>query len=267
MRLRCPVCGAPLRRRENAFACAAGHSFDLARQGYVNLLTVSQKHSKSPGDTKEQVNARRAFLSAGYYRPIAETLCRLAAPLLPSRIVDAGCGEGYYLDALRQALPQAELLGLDISKEAVRCAAGQYKVPTFLTATAAAMPLFDQSADLILSLFALTAAAEFHRVLTPGGHFLQVLAGEAHLLGLKSIIYPQLFHKEKISHPVLPGFSLAKSETLEFSFTLETQRDVENLLYMTPHVYRISREGLARLRATPRLTDRAQVIFNLYRKE
>lgn len=266
MVLRCPVCGGVLARTDRVCRCAAGHSFDVARQGYVNLLTVSQKHSKSPGDTKEQVLARRAFLSGGTYAPIAEALCRLARPLQPRSVVDAGCGEGYYLSALRRALPEADCLGLDISKEAVRHAAGSDKSVTWITATAAAIPLADQCCDLVLSMFALTAAGEFHRVLRSGGHFLQVLAGPDHLLGLKSIIYPELFHKEKTVHPALPGFSLTHSETLEFSFTLEGQ-PVQDLLYMTPHVYRIGKAGADRLRATKILTDTAQVIFNLYCKE
>src|SRR5699024_11126334 len=163
MVLCCPVCGLPLVRGDHALRCAAGHSFDVARQGYVNLLTVSQKHSKSPGDTREQVQARRAFLAGGYYRPIAETLCRLAAPLGPKTVVDAGCGEGYYLAALQEALPGADCLGLDISKEAVRCAAGAHKSIAWITATAAAIPLTGASCDLVLSLFALTAAGEFNR--------------------------------------------------------------------------------------------------------
>ena len=118
----------------------------------------------------------------------------------------------------------------------------------------------------LAALFALTAAGEFYRVLRPGGHFLQILAGPDHLLGLKSVIYPELFHREKISHPELPGFSLQQTETLEFSFTLEGPA-VQNLLYMTPHVYRIGKAGADRLRATETLTDTAQVIFNLYCKE
>ena len=69
MVLCCPVCGLPLVRGDHALRCAAGHSFDVARQGYVNLLTVSQKHSKSPGDTREQVQARRAFLRWGAEKP------------------------------------------------------------------------------------------------------------------------------------------------------------------------------------------------------
>ena len=118
----------------------------------------------------------------------------------------------------------------------------------------------------VLSMFAMTAAAEFSRILAPGGHFVQVLAGPDHLLGLKSIIYPELFHREKTVHPALPGFSLAHSETLEFSFALEGEA-VQHLLYMTPHVYRISKAGAERLRQTTQLSDKAQVIFNLYSKE
>lgn len=266
MELCCPVCAGELTREDRVLRCPQGHSFDVARQGYVNLLTVGQKHSKSPGDTKEQVLARRAFLSGGYYAPIAEALCRLVLPLRPKAVVDAGCGEGYYLRCLRGAWPQADYLGLDISKEAVRCAAGAEKSITWITATAASLPLPDGCADVVLSMFAMTAAAEFARVLAPGGHFVQVLAGPDHLLGLKSIIYPELFHREKTVHPALPGFSLAHSETLEFSFALEGEA-VQHLLYMTPHVYRISQAGAERLRRTARLSDKAQVIFNLYSKE
>ena len=74
MELICPICKQSLQRRERAFVCPRNHSFDIARQGYVNLLTVQQKHSLTPGDTREQVLSRRAFLEAGYYAPIVETL-------------------------------------------------------------------------------------------------------------------------------------------------------------------------------------------------
>ena len=70
----CPVCGKPLSPEERSWRCENGHGFDVARQGYVNLLTVDKKHSLHPGDTKEQVASRKAFLDGGYYAPIAEKL-------------------------------------------------------------------------------------------------------------------------------------------------------------------------------------------------
>lgn len=264
MEILCPVCGAVLQKADRSFRCEAGHSFDIARQGYVNLLPVQQKHSRHPGDTPEQVRARREFLAGGFYAPIAEAVCRLVKDCgCAGPILDVGCGEGYYSVRLADAL-QADLVGLDISKDAVRYAAGQYKHARWLCATAAHLPVKDHSIGLVSSLFALTLPEEFARVLRPEGAFLQVLAAPDHLLGLKSIIYPQLTDKPKDSVPELPGFRLEKSEAVRFSFTV-TGQQVQNLLAMTPHFYRIGAEGLARLQQTESLTDAASCVVNLYR--
>ena len=263
MELICPICGRTLYRGSGCFRCAAGHSFDVARQGYVNLLTVQQKHSLNPGDTKEQVASRREFLSAGYYRPIADALCETARELgAQGPVLDVGCGEGYYSSRLADALG-AELTGLDISKEAVRRAAGTYKNALWLCATAAKLPVQSGSVGLLTSLFALTLPEEFHRVLRPDGLYFQVLAAQDHLLGLKSVIYPELKFKEKDTVPALQGFELVRSTPIRFGFTVEGEQ-VRNLLAMTPHVYRIGKEGAARLAATEKLTDTASCVLNVY---
>lgn len=266
MKLLCPLCGEVLQRQENSYRCENRHSFDIARQGYVHLLPVQNKRSKMPGDTREQVLARREFLSGGFYEPIVRALCDLALEAgCGGPILDVGCGEGYYSTALARALG-AELVGLDISKEAVRCAAGQHKNALWLCASAARLPVESGSVGLLTSLFALTVPEEFRRVLGPDGAFIQVLAAQDHLLGLKSIIYPELTHKQKQSTPELPGFRLEKSVKVQFTFTVEG-RQVQNLLYMTPHVYRISAQGAQRLAQTQTLTDTASCILNLYRPE
>lgn len=264
MNLICPICGAVLRPVEKEYRCDTNHSFDIARQGYVNLLTVQQKRSLHPGDTREQVLSRRAFLEAGFYEPIARTLCDAAKEWnAQGPILDVGCGEGYYSARLAQSMT-AELTGLDISKEAVRCAAGKYKNALWLCGTAAHLPVADHSAGVLCSLFALTMPEEFRRVLRPDGYYFQVLAAEDHLMGLKSIIYPKLVHKQKDTVPELPGFELVKSMPIRFDFTVEGAQ-VQNLLSMTPHVYRISKEGAQRLAQTRVLTDRASCVLNVYR--
>ena len=263
----CPTCGAALTLGPRQWSCSKGHSFDVARQGYVNLLPVTQKHSRHPGDTREQVAARRAFLEAGFYTPLAQAVCQ-AAQRYGSKaraILDAGCGEGYYSAQVGAALPGATLYGLDISKYAVRLAAGKYKSGTWLCGTAAHLPFPAESLDLILSMFALTVPGEFHRVLAPGGIYLQVLAAEDHLLELKKVIYPELLQQEKISAPTLPGFSLVESCPISFTFTAEGSQ-IQNLLAMTPHFWRITRVGAQRLAAQSRLTDRASAILNLYHR-
>ena len=116
----CPVCGAALEPQGAAWRCAQGHCFDVARQGYVNLLTVTQKHSRHPGDTREMVAARRAFSGRrGGMRPSPKrwrTLCAASARRRLA-VLDAGCGEGYYLSQLSWV---PERWGIDISQR--RCA-------------------------------------------------------------------------------------------------------------------------------------------------
>ena len=263
MELLCPICAAPLRQTDKTFRCEAGHSFDMARQGYVNLLPVQNKRSLNPGDTREQVLSRRAFLEAGFYAPIAEALCSAAKELgCAGPILDVGCGEGWYSAQLADTL-DAPLVGLDISKEAVRCAAAKYKNAQWICGSAARLPVASSSVGLITSLFALTIPEEFKRVLRSDGYYFQVLAQEDHLLGLKSIIYPKLLHKEKNTTPDLPGFTLVRQIPIRFTFTVEGQQ-VQNLLSMTPHVYRISKEGAQRLQETDKLTDTASAVLNIY---
>ena len=260
----CPVCGAPLCAEASPWHCKEGHCFDVARQGYVNLLPVTQKHSLHPGDTREMVAARRRFLDAGYYQPILQTLQALIKRFAPNAqtVLDAGCGEGYYLSGLTEV---GERWGIDISKDAVRFAAAREKHAHWLTATAAHLPFAAASFDCVLSMFALTAAAEFARVLKPEGCFIQVLAGANHLPALKRIIYPEVQEREKPLHPALDGFTLLHTQTLKFDFTLSQAEAVRQLLYMTPHVWRIRKENAEALARTTRLDEHAEAVFNVYR--
>lgn len=265
MDLLCPICGAPLAKGEKALVCPSHHSFDIARQGYVNLLPVQQKHSPDPGDTREQVLSRRAFLDTGTYAPILEALIEAAREYGASgELLDVGCGEGYYCAGLSQALG-LPLTGVDISKEAVRAAAARYKGPNWLCATAAHLPVGDEGVGLLTSLFALTLPEEFLRVLRPGGLYIQVVAAEDHLLGLKRIIYDRLTHKEKHTAQELPGLTRLHSQHIAFDFTL-TKEQIPWLFAMTPHLFRIGKAGAARLAQAQALEDRASCVLNVYRK-
>ena len=265
MNLICPICEKPLSRQENRFLCPENHSFDIARQGYVNLLPIQRKHSAHPGDTREQVLSRREFLEGGFYAPIADSLIAAAKKYEASGpILDVGCGEGYYCTRLAKAM-NAELTGLDISKDAVRCAAGKYKDARWLCATAAQIPVEDGAAGLLTSLFAITLPEEFHRVLRKNGLFFQVLAAQDHLLELKKIIYDQLIFREKDTIPELPGFALLESIPIRFTFTVEGSQ-VQNLFAMTPHLFRVSKAGADRLRETQSLTDTASCVLNVFRR-
>ena len=262
MQMLCPVCGAALERRGNAWRCAQGHCYDVAKQGYVNLLPVQQKHSLHPGDTGEQLHARRRFLEAGFYAPIADAVCGMLAGA--ERLLDVGCGEGWYLRRLGLALPGAERWGLDISRDAVRLAAGADKAGHYLVATASHLPFPDGSFDALTSLFALTLPEEFARVLAPGGLYLQALAEPDHLDALKTLIYPELLHHPKDMTPRLPGFALAAQRELRFEIMLTDPAQIRDLLSMTPHFWRITREGAQRAAGAQTLRDTAHVRLNLY---
>lgn len=263
----CPLCGGELRVKGNTLTCPKNHCFDRARQGYVNLLPVTQKHSKHPGDTRDMVAARKAFLDQGYYAPIAEKVAALVVPLLPKEpdVLDAGCGEGYYMTSLQEQCAGGRFVGVDISKDAVRYGAVRNKNALWLTASAAHLPLKSGAFDLVMSMFALAAPEEYRRVLKPGGFYLEVTAGREHLLGLKSLIYSTLTEKAPQVAPAYPGFCLEREETLEFSFALDNQADILRLLTMTPHFWRITREGARRTAQATELRDTAQVLFRLYR--
>lgn len=265
MNFLCPICGQVLSREGQRVLCPQGHSFDIARQGYVNLLPVQRKHSRNPGDTREQVLSRREFLETGTYGPILQALVEAAQQRhIRGPILDVGCGEGYYGAGLGAALG-CSLVGLDISKEAVRAAAGKYKDFQWICATAAQIPVEDGAVELLTSLFALTLPEEFARVLKPGGYFFQVVAAQDHLLGLKSIIYEDLHRKEKTVAAQLPGFVLEQSIPIRFSFTIEGKR-IQALFAMTPHLFRIGPAGAQRLGQTKVLTDTASCWLNIYRR-
>ena len=262
MELICPICQLPLASEGRTLRCGRNHSFDVARQGYVNLLPVQQKRSLHPGDTREQVLSRREFLDSGAYGPLVEAVKKAAAGHA-GPILDVGCGEGWYAVQVADHL-NAELTGLDISKEAVRCAAAKYKGRRWICGTAAHLPIPDDSVGVLMSMFALTMPLEFSRVLKKDGIFIQVLAAQDHLMGLKSIIYPEILLKEKDSVPTLEGFELVSSTPVRFEFTVEGPQ-ITNLLSMTPHFWRISAEGAKRLKETETLTDTASCVVNVYR--
>lgn len=182
--LRCPVCGAPLELPdgENALVCPAGHRFDAARQGYFNLLTGRGTEFQS--DTAVMVQARTDFLGAGHYGPLQTAVADLAQRHVPEPavILDAGAGTGYYLAELKRRHPAATLLALDISKFALRRAAGILQDGVCLVWDVwRPLPVRDTGVDTILNVFAPRNPDEFHRVLNPGGVLVVVTPLPGHL--------------------------------------------------------------------------------------
>ncbi|MFQ3199262.1 MAG: 23S rRNA (guanine745-N1)-methyltransferase, partial [Paraglaciecola sp.] len=173
----CPACQSPLTLTERTYSCNQAHAFDRAKEGYVNLLLAQHKRSKEPGDNKEMVNARRAFLQQDYYQPLALHLAKLIGKYHVGQqlaVFDVGCGEGYYLNCIIQSLLEASDMritsgALDISKIAVQKAAKKYPDSYFAVASSFNLPVANDSQQAIIQIFAPSSENEVYRVLAEEG--------------------------------------------------------------------------------------------------
>ena len=269
---RCPVCGAALRPEPKRLVCPAGHSYDRAKSGYVNLLQSQKSAGKRHGDDALTVRARRDFLNSGGYGFLRDALCARLAALAPQDAVllDVGCGEGYYTAAVSQALADAGkpacVLGVDISKDALRYAAGRLPQAHLAVASAFALPLADASCDVVMQVFAPAAPAEFLRVLKPGGLLLRVIPLEEHLFALKAAIY-ETPYRNTVPPAALPGFSTAEETALRRTLRLTDPAQIRALFQMTPYYYKTSRSDQAKLDALSVFETEAAFGLRIYRKE
>ena len=265
---RCPLCERPLRREEGAYRCPSGHSFDLAREGYTHLLPANRKHSAAPGDDREMAVARRDFLSNGYYEPRLKTLCSEIVPRCGEfpALLDSGCGEGYYSAGLREALPQARVCGFDISKLAVKAAAGKYKSVEFGVASSFAIPLREASVHLLTDVFSPLAAEEFARVVKPGGFFLYAVPGERHLYGLKELLYENPYenpHRET----EYPGFRFVGRTAVRGEIRVPDSQTAVDLFTMTPYYWKTGPQAAQRLETVEGFSTEIGFDFLLYQRQ
>jgi 23S rRNA (guanine745-N1)-methyltransferase len=260
--LRCPVCSQDLLAGPTNYACTAGHSFDVARQGYVNLLLSSQRPSKAPGDSAEMIADRRAFLEAGHYLPLRECVGRrlelLQSTRTGLRVLDLGCGEGYYTAAFA-GHPARQVYALDIAKPALAIGAKRSKDVTWCVGTSRALPFHDRSLDVVLNIFCRPHIGETTRVLKEDGVLLLVGPGVDHLTELRAVLYDTVVKQD--SHSIddvsQGGFIARHTQTLDYEFTVEGPA-IGQLARMTPHYWRAPQAGRERLEALTTLTTRAQ---------
>jgi len=271
--LACPLDGDVLVKAGGSWQCVQGHSFDVARQGYINLLPVQKKRSRDPGDSKDMVVARQRFLSAGYYAPVANAinvaLLKGVAADKEISVLDAGCGEGYYLRQLAGALgasPSLQVLGLDISKWAIQSAARQHEAIRWVVGSNANLPVVSGSLDRVLCMFGFPVYSEFARVLREDGLLVQLDPGPAHLRELREIIYPSLKPVRDNKDAVPAGFESVSTETIHYQAEIQSAAMVQDLLTMTPHLYRANAEGRARAAQLTSLSVTIEVTLKTLRK-
>jgi 23S rRNA (guanine745-N1)-methyltransferase len=180
-------CGLPLAREERRLVCPRGHSFDVARSGYINLLQPQDRRSKQPGDSAAAVQARRRLYDRGVTQPLFEAISELAAGSHGDVVLDAGCGDGFYLGSLaREAGFDAH--GIDISTRAIDAAARRYPGCEWIAANADRLvPYADRSFSMLLSITARMNAPEFRRVLRDDGRLLVAIPAPDDLIELRGV--------------------------------------------------------------------------------
>lgn len=262
MSIKCPVCKEPLIKIEKTFQCVNRHSFDIARQGYVNLIPSNKKRL---GDNKGLVDARSAFLSKGYYQNLQSRLKEICLSLNPHSLLDCGCGQGYYTNSFQDILKSCQVIGIDLSKEAIKTAAKANKKVQYLIANSFDLPILDSSIDCCTNIFTPIAVEEIKRVLKPAGKLIIVSPDVYHLYELKKAVYENPYLNEPLEFND-SSFKLIHKESLKNTISLTSNQDILALFSMTPYSYKTSYQDKEKLNKIHALTVQTQFVIQVFEK-
>lgn len=268
----CPVCSLPLYKVEKSYKCANDHGFDIAKEGYINLLLAHQKNSRQPGDNLQMIKSRRSFLEKGYFNPLIDCLKEMVFtsyfPRKDNTILDAGCGEGYYLGQLLKNIDTStQAFGIDVSKEAIKLAAKRHKEAFFVVGSIARLPFLESSINVLINIFAPRNSSEFHRVLAPNGNLLVVTPAEGHLQSLREIIYNKIIAYDASSESDLrQHFILKKTKEVNYELSITQSQDIAELLQMTPFYWSASSEAQEKIAKLNHLDTTISFLIQAYQK-
>ncbi len=257
MKLTCPVCGSLLNRQNKSAVCKSGHSFDFAKQGYLNLLL---KQSIDHGDNKEMVTARTNFLNTGSYAFLRDAIGKEITSEPCSVLADLGCGEGYYT----QTFAVAEKYGFDMSKDALKHASRTDHSTQYAVASIFRLPLEAESMDVCVTCFAPFAKDEIQRVLKHNGRFIFVSPAPIHLYEMKAMIYDNPY--ENVVEDLETDLIKEKEYTITQKFTVD-QDGLQALFKMTPYVHRTKKEDMEKINNTKSMEITASFVIRTYRKK
>ena len=265
----CPVCGKILFIEQKNYKCENGHCFDIAKQGYVNLLQSQQSHLKRHGDDKLMIKARYDFLNQGYYEPLMRAMCSAVDKYLPDNasIIDAGCGDCYYSFSISDNLSVRafDIAGVDISKDAVIFGAKRKSRLKLAVASVFSMPFSDECADGILNVFSPFALDEYYRILKDGGFLFRVIPLENHLFGLKEKVYDKPY-KNPAEELNINGFKLIENTEVKYTLDLHDSESIDNLFKMTPYYYKTSKQDQEKLLRLNSLQTPVEFSVLIYQK-
>jgi 23S rRNA (guanine745-N1)-methyltransferase len=265
----CPKCEQALTQTDNQWQCPDRHSYDTARQGYTNLLLVNQKKSKHPGDDADMVRARTFFLDAGYYQPVSDAVNALVTR--SGSVLDIGCGEGYYTERLANHLLDSDsgVIGLDISREAIKAACRRSKNIQWLVASGARPPVSPKSIDTIITLFTPLMPAGLDHALSQDGDVITAYTGKRHLYELRAQIYDDVNMDEY--SPILAmqdaGFKCIEETRVNFRIKPKGNEQLQALLAMTPHRWKVSPDKAAQFALLESLDIEVDVVLNKFRRQ
>lgn len=276
--LKCPVCNLSLKKYEKQYVCLNNHSYDIASKGYINLLLANQKKTKDPGDCKEMMEGRRDFLNKGYYHTFSDKLNDVIISNISGNninILDAGCGEGYFLCRLKEAIYRKEasyiqnkeidFFGVDISKAAVTYATKRDKKIKFIVGSNFNLPIMPNTIDIIIRNFAPSDEAELNRVLKDNGKLIVITPGVQHLYGLKEILYVNARkHEEKTT--TFEGFKLTQSVEVKYNIDVGNGEDIKSLIAMTPYYWTIDNAMREKANDTSNLSTWLHFNISIYEK-
>lgn len=254
----CPKCKHKLIKVNNSFVCDNKHCFDIARQGYVNLVLSKPSNS---GDNPAMVEARTRFLEKNYYQKLKNRMVELVSGC--DVLIDLGCGEGDYTKSM--AVCVKESYGLDMSKSALKHASRIDKNTQYLLASIFHCPISDHCADRITNIFAPAPIDEIKRMLRNDGLYLRVIPADDHLLELKQFCYEKAYLNEEKTLSD-EGLELISCERVEDIITLECAEDLVALFDMTPYSYKSSIEVREKLKQQSNFKTRISFIIQTYRK-
>lgn len=273
----CPICYSSLLQQPHSLQCLQRHTFDIAREGYVNLLVGHKKLPETVGDSADMVAARRRFLERGFYEPLSNVINQMVAEYSAGQktavsIADIGCGEGYYIAQLHkslisnlQSLPFA-FSGIDISKTAVRLAAKKYPAVQFAVAdTWKKLPYADQTVNVLLNIFAPRNTAEFARIATPHALLVVVIPAANHWGSLRQqlgLLDIEPDKQENLVRQLAPAFALQNVQHLSYPLQLDAAA-LADLVAMSPNARHIA---LASLPQTGAQTEASFEIL-MFRRE